>query len=183
MSIKFRVAVVSGLAVLALVVLLPCARGDEFQVTGITNAATCAAYHINCPNVSFNLDIETTSGFAFPYGPVQDVTAISGTINGQCVTNAPQRDSWLFDEEGEWLPLFADISFGLSGAPGYGSIFFNDLPGGGTEMELPNATFSYITWNATLVSTPEPSSLMLACLALAAALTGFGLKMLVPIWK
>ena len=165
---------------------------DEIQVTGQTDQAACASIVISCPEINFNIAFNTKTAYLsdgefFPTPPpnggekVQEITGLSGTLNNLAVSAPPgstaSGDSFLIFSTGrlgnvsagQWLtePGVADsVSFTLAGFPGQGLIGFEDMLVGGMEIVSPIGN-SFVTWNSTVISTPEPSLWILLCAGLA----------------
>ena len=76
MSTTIRVAVISTLALLALLMMGPSARADSYDITGHTNQATCNFFSgQNCPEMQFHL-IATT----VPYYSWIEVPRFAGRL-------------------------------------------------------------------------------------------------------
>jgi|SRR5215472_4831531 len=178
MSTTIRIAVISTLALFALLITGPSTRADSFDITGHTNTVVCSEVAETCPEINFNLvakvepwrpDIFQNSLFL--------ITSLSGEINGQSIT-APSPDGLLedhgsgccgFGNKGpipfapgipDYLlpPSDPDMRFFLNGQEGF--FGFDDMITG--SMYVSGPVEGAITWNAVpVVATPEPSSLLL----------------------
>jgi hypothetical protein len=182
MTIKFRSAIVLS-SLLLVLSLHPAAKADTIHVVAQTDTALCATVHASCTPTSFIADFTVTPPTFTPIIPaeVNFVESMTGTLNGLPATGGPGSGnrSWLFplDRGGigiDYLPLFADIAF-TSGGVQYDVGF----PGLFGEVDLGDAStgglVSMLTWTGTLVSTPEPSSLLLLLFGAGAILVGFAL--------
>jgi hypothetical protein len=150
-------------------IFLPAASADEFQVTGQTNLPVCTAVAAQCGSVTFNLLLQTQSAANVPYGNVYDVVSMTGTLDG--TYSITGSGGFLLPVQGNaQSPIpYGPISYTLNGLQG--EISFDDMIGGCSFISLlpSSAASAFITWNATLVNTPEPSTLLCLALGLLAA--------------
>lgn len=154
------------LPLLAVLFLPLTASADEFLITGETNVPACVSVDTACALVTFTFDLNTQFGPTPTFGNVFNVLALSGTVDG--LFPIVGGGGFLLPVPGNpQSPIpFGSISYTLDGQQGF--IFFDDLIAGSSAMTtVPpigggSGGFSYITWNATLVTTPEPSSLVLS---------------------
>jgi PEP-CTERM motif len=179
MTIKFHATFAVG-SLLMLLSMQPTAKADTIHVVAGVNSAACAqsvAFICNSPGVSFSADFTTMIIFRDGgFGPQPVVESMTGTLNGYPATGGaggfliqdPPRPS----NVPLYSPFQSVVNFTSDGVP-Y-SIGYDDEFGASTFMEGPN-TFSYITWDATLVQTPEPSSLLLLLLGTGGLLVGLAL--------
>jgi len=172
MGIRFRAA---GVAIgLLLAVTVQPAKADSWHVTGQTDFAYCAIVVSTpgwCSNISYSLDLTTLPPVLDTQQPTQPVylfiSNISGQINGTsvfCTTPmrfgcgdliASQINYSGPPKPDEYINLFASGSTQVSlfGYPSPDPVRINIGDG-----------VAFATWN--IVSTPEPSTLMLLGMAL-----------------
>lgn len=174
MTIKFHTtfAIVSLLFLLS---MQPAAKADTIHVVADVNSSVCALTRgCNLP-VSFTADFTVTPPtYRGAFTAVDYVESMIGTFNGLPATlvGSGGPDEWLFG--GKYIPLFSTIDF-TSGGLTY-SIFYDDLIFGSVEIDSSSLTeSSWVNWSGTLVSTPEPSSLLLLLLGTGALLVGLPL--------
>jgi hypothetical protein len=170
MTIRFHVAVVAGILLLVLS-FQPAAKADVIHVVAGVNTAICAAIDASCPlPVSFTADFTTVPAFDSTYGFVNSVVSMIGTLNGFSAVGG--SGGWLFPAINNYRPLFTTINFTAEGL--HYQIGWDDLIAGSAWMAQPayGPNLSYITWDATRVQTPEPSSLLLLLLGTGALLVG-----------
>lgn len=169
------------LPVLALLSLPSSVLADGFEVTGQTNVSVCASVDVFCSPVTFTLDLTTQFGPnpAFPgFGNVFNVISLDGFVDG--LFPIVGGGGFLLPVPGNpQSPVpFGSISYTLNGQQGF--IFFDDLIAGSSALTtVPpigggSGGFSYVTWNATPFTAPEPSSLTLSSIGML-LLIGFGL--------
>jgi len=177
MTIRLHAIFVVG--VLLLVLSMQPAKADTIHVVAGTDSAMCAAVDASCLPVSFTADFMVTPptlvgppAFGF-VSNVDFIESMSGTLNGFSAVGG--SGGWLMPDN-NYRPIFAIINFTADGLPW--QIGFDDLITGDTWLGQPTyggPQFSYLVWNATLVQTPEPSSLMLLLLGTGALLVGLAL--------
>jgi hypothetical protein len=162
--------------------LHPAAKADTIHVVAGTDTALCAIVQpppTPCTPTSFTADFTVTPHtFESGLGYVDLVESMTGTLNGLPATGGPGSRSWLYpltqvgSVNSNYIPLFADIIFTSGGVQydvGFGS------ENGGIGLGTPTGLVSWLTWNGTLVSTPEPSSLLLLLFGAGALLVGYAL--------
>jgi hypothetical protein len=177
MTIKFRSAIVLS-SLLFVLSLHPAARADMIHVVAQTDTALCASLHASCAPTSFTADFTVTPPTFSPIlaGDVNFVESMTGTLNGLPATGGPSEHSWLIPlDRGtgiDYLPVMSDIGF-TSGGVQYDVALDDQL--GGVALFTPTGLISRLTWTGTLVSTPEPSSLLLLLFGTGAILVGFAL--------
>ena len=175
MSTTIRVAVIS-LALLALLMIASSARADSYDITGHTNQATCNFFSgQNCPEMQFHL-IATT----VPYYSWIEVTSLRGEINGQWFAINHDDGLMMAGLQGCCYPI-AVFSGPIPFAPGVPDYLmppdpvvhylFNGQVGdfGLDDMitgSIYASGFGPVTWDADLISTPEPSTLPLLLMGL-----------------
>jgi PEP-CTERM motif len=177
MTIKFRSAIVLS-SLLFVLSLHPAAKADMIHVVAQTDTALCATVGPSCTPISFTADFTVTPPAFSPFTPAQVnfVESMTGTLNGLPATGGPGQRSWLIPiNKGtyiNYLPVFADIAF-TSGGVQYDVALDDQL--GGVVLSTPTSVITRLTWIGTLVSTPEPSSLLLLLFGTGAILVGFAL--------
>ena len=177
MTIKFRSAIALSSLLFALS-LHPAAKADTIHVVAQTDTALCATFQASCTPTSLIADFTVTPPTFTNRinGEVNFVESMTGTLNGLPATGGPGNNSWLFPlNRGtniDYLPVFADIKF-TSGGVQYDLGFDDQF--GGVFLGTPTGLLSWVTWTDTLVSTPEPSSLLLLLFGTGAILVGFAL--------
>jgi hypothetical protein len=178
MSTTIRTAVISTLALLALLMIAPSARADTYDITGHTNQATCNFFGgYNCPEMRFHM-IATTVPW---YGYLQ-VTSLKGEINGQWFS-MNHDDGYMAEglQGSSYLAVFSgpipfvppDFNYPTPlGEPWFYYLYDGQRGQFGLDDMITGSIyasgFGPVTWDADLVSTPEPSTLLLL-------LTGVGL--------
>ena len=183
MTIKFRLAIAVS-SLLFVLSMQPAAKADVIHATAETNFPACAASQLTCIPINLSVDFttmltaDTGRDFGGPTPLEPFIESMTGTLNGYPV----------FLETGTWVlppgygpgvlepPLFF-TSPGLGVQQGeirfddqiFGSFVISlvDQSGGGSE--------SLVTWNGALVSTPEPSALLLLVFGTGALLVGYAL--------
>jgi hypothetical protein len=177
MTIKFRSAIVLS-SLLFVLSLHPAAKAETIHVVAQTDTALCATFQASCTPTSFTADFTVTPPTFTPIVPdvVNFVESMTGTLNGLPATGGPGQNSWLIPlDRGTYInyfPVFADIKF-TSGGIQYDVGLDDQL--GGVALLTPTGLVSWVTWTGTLVSTPEPSSLLLLLFGTGAILVGFAL--------
>jgi hypothetical protein len=178
MTIKFRSAIALS-SLLFLLSLHPAAKADTIHVVAQTDTALCATFQASCTPTSFTADFTVTPPTFSPIlpGEVNFVESMTGTLNGLPATGGPGPFSWLFpisytSTNINYLPLRSVIEF-TSGGVQYDVGLDDQL--GGVALGTPTGLVSWVTWTGTLVSTPEPSSLLLLLFGTGAILVGFAL--------
>jgi hypothetical protein len=175
MTIKFRSAIVLS-SLLFVLSLHPAAKADMIHVVAGTDSATCAAIEASCLPVSFTANFMVTpptfnGGQGGFFANVDFIESMIGTLNGFSAVGG--SGGWLLPDN-NYRPIFAIINFTADGLPW--QIGFDDMISGDTFLSHPGGqVVSYLAWNATLVQTPEPSSLMLLLLGTGALLAGLAL--------
>jgi hypothetical protein len=174
MTIKFHTIFAIG-SLLFLLSMQPAAKADTIHVVADVNATLCALSRgCNLP-VSFTADFTVTPPtYRGAFAAVDYVESMTGTFNGLPATLVASSgpEEWLYG--GNYIPLFSTIYF-TSGGLTY-SIFYDDLLFGSVGIDTsPFTESSWVNWNGTLVSTPEPSSLLLLLLGTGALLVGLPL--------
>jgi hypothetical protein len=189
MSTTIRIAVISTLALFALLIIGPSARADgveKFEITGHSDQAVCQLFDAGpcAANVSFDFEAKVK-----PYYSWLEVLSLTGEINGQRI-HAPHPDGLLMPG-GNIVGAFNDIRGPIPFAPGVpdylqlptgedvlfnvgaGKYFlgFDDMLTG--SMYIGGVSGSDvlggpITWDAERVVTPEPSTLLLLCVGIVA---------------
>jgi hypothetical protein len=161
------------LAVTAALAATAYADGTPFtlDVTASTNAAACASVDQSCSPMSLNLQLDVTPT-TNSFGNVLQVTGVSGMMNGQLPVSfgaqQPGTLDWLFATS--YLP-YGWVNFQAGGDTWL--LYFDDLIAGSTAVtdQTGQMGFAYVSWDAAPASTPEPGSLALLALGLAAILT------------
>jgi hypothetical protein len=177
MTIKFRSAIVVS-SLLFVLSLHPAAKADTIHVVAQTDTALCATVQASCTPTSLTADFTVTPPTFTPRlnGEVNFVESMTGTLNGLPATGGPGPFSWLIPlDRGtyiNYLPVFSVINF-TSGGVQYDLGLDDQL--GGVALGTPTGLVSWLTWTGTLVSTPEPSSLLLMLFGTGAILVGFAL--------
>jgi hypothetical protein len=158
--------------ILAALLFVPALRADTvFDVTGTTDLARCASFDMTCPAMTFSFVFDTTRVPREMFGSVNQINSFGGTVNGMAITGS---GGWLLDilPPGAGCavcgtPFGSDVNFTLAnGNTGY--LFWDDFIFGGMVFsDTTNSEVTLITWNSSVVSTPEPGALVLLAFGLA----------------
>jgi len=158
MKIRFHGSIVIGIFVFLLAVR-PTAKADIVHVVANTNSALCTLTESSCLPISFTANFTTVQTLNIPYGYVDSIISMTGTLNGFSAVGG--SGGWLFPAINNYRPYFTQINFMADGE--HWQIGYDDLIVGSAiiSLQTPGTGFSYTTWDAALVPTPEPSSLVL----------------------
>ncbi len=166
--------VVLGIVALTFM-FVPQASADQVQVTGQTNTAFCAQYGLTCIPVMFtatlNLQPEPDPFSGVNDGSFELVTSLTGTLDHQYTLAGTGGDIFVGGLcsacSGGFLPFPNGPQFTADGM--HWKLQFDDV--GTHQVSLENitlGTYTWVTWNAQIVRTPEPSTFMLLILGIAA---------------
>jgi hypothetical protein len=177
MTIKFHATFAVG-SLLLLLSMHPAAKADTIHVVSETNYAKCADFNNPCFPVSFSADFATmiTPDVSLGNAPEPFIESMTGALNGYPVVL--EIGSWLLPNLGNspnYIPLRNRPIYFSSNGTQYGISYDDEFAGSAQIFYASSGNNSYITWDATLVQTPEPSSLLLLLLGSGGLLVGLAL--------